>query len=225
MTNKLISKEKQEQDSILSQALANMDRPQPTPLGVFKLARKYWLDGRRISIGDLAKEVGVSRVTLYRWVGSREGLIEEILWSFAKPTFENAIEATPGHGVKHILGVHRHFMSALADFDPLRRYVSDNPTAAIRIQTSKDPKSCHNRIIDIAAKHIEDQVARGYIKLPAPAKKLAEMMVHSNGALLYSAIIGGHTAAAIDQACAINHMLLLGKLPDEPNPTVKRRRP
>ncbi len=225
MTNKTISKENQEQESILSQALANMDRPQPTPLGVFKLARQYWLDGRRISIGDLAKEVGVSRVTLYRWVGSREGLIEEILWSFAKPTFENAIQETPGNGVAHILGVHRRFMNDLADFEPLRRYVYENPTAAIRIQTSKDPKSCHNRIIDAASNHIEDQVAKGFIKLPAPAKKLAEMMVHANGALLYSAIIGGHTAAAIDQACAINHMLLLGKLPDEPSPTIKRRRP
>lgn len=224
MTNKLMTKQNPEQESILSQALANMDRPQPTPLGVFKLARQYWLDGRRISIGDLAKEVGVSRVTLYRWVGSREGLIEEILWSYAKPTFENAVQETPGNGVVHILGVHRHFMTALAEFEPLRRYVSDNPTAAIRIQTSKDAKSCHHRLIDAIAAHIEDQVAKGFIKLPASARKLAEMMVYANGALLYSAIIGGRTAAAIDQACAINHMLLLGKLPDEPAPTVKRRR-
>ncbi len=224
MANKTIPKVNQEKQSILSQALANMDRPQPTPLGVFKLARTNWLEGRRISIGDLAREVGVSRVTLYRWVGSREGLIEEILWSFAKPTFENAISATPGSGMEHIVGVHRNFMTALADFEPLRRYVNDNPIVAIRLQTSKDPKSCHNRIIDLAAEHMEAQAAKGFIKLPAPAKKLCEMMVHANGALLYSAIIGGHTAAAIDQACAINSMLLMGKLPDEPGPTVKRRR-
>ncbi|MBI5063573.1 MAG: TetR family transcriptional regulator, partial [Desulfatitalea sp.] len=159
MTNKFTSKENQEQESILSQALANMDRPQPTPLGVFKLARKFWLEGRRVSIGDLAKEVGVSRVTLYRWVGSREGLIEEIFCSFAKPTFENAVQETPGNGVTHIVGVHRHFMSALAEFEPLQRYVCENPTVAIRIQTSKDPKSCHNRVINAAADHIEDQAA------------------------------------------------------------------
>ena len=224
MTNKHMSKENQE-DSILSQALANMDRPQPTPLGVFELARNYWLEGRRISIGDLAKEVGVSRVTLYRWVGSREGLIEEILWSFAKPSFETAIQETPGHGVAHIVEVHRHFLSYLADFEPLRRYVRENPTVAIRIQTSKDPKSCHNRLINAITNHIEDQVAKGFIKLPAPAQKLAEMMVHANGALLYSAIIAGRPEVAVDQACAINNMLLLGKLPDEPNPTIKRRRP
>jgi len=116
-------------------------------------------------------------------------------------------------------------MSSLAEFEPLRRYVSENPIVAIRIQTSKDPKSCHNRVIDAAASHMEDQEAKGFIKLPAPAKKLAEMMVHANGALLYSAIIGGRPEAAIDQACAINNMLLLGKLPDEPSPTIKRRRP
>ena len=59
----------------LVKALANPERAQATPLDVFKLARKFWLEGRRISIGDLAKGVGVSRVTLYRWVESKDRLV------------------------------------------------------------------------------------------------------------------------------------------------------
>jgi AcrR family transcriptional regulator len=204
-----------DQKTPLILALANADRPPATPLGVFKLARKYWLEGKRISIGDLAREVGVSRVTLYRWVGSKERLIEEILWSFARPTFENAVQETPGTGVEHIMGVHRRFMTALATFEPMRRFILQNPTTAIRIQTDKDPQSAHSRLIAATAAHLEEQASRGYFQLPAPARKLAEMIIYTNGALIYSAIIGDRATAAIEQACAISRMLLMGMLPDD----------
>lgn len=196
----------------LEMALANVDRPPATPLGVFKLARRYWLQSKRIGIGELAKEVGVSRVTLYRWVGSKERLIEEVLWSFAKPAFAQAIMETLGTGVEHIVGVHRHFMTTLSTFQPMRRFIIENPTVALRIQT-KDPKSAHGRVIEAAAAHISEQEHRGYMRLPSSASKIAEMIVYASGALLYSGIIGDRASTAIEQACAINRMLLLGEIP------------
>jgi AcrR family transcriptional regulator len=169
------------------------------------------LEGKRISIGDLAKGVGVSRVTLYRWVESKDRLVEEVLWSFAKPTFENAIKETPGSGVEHVVGVHRRFMTALGTFEPMRRFIIDNPKTAIRIQTN-DPRSAHGRIIEATMVHIGDQVAKGRLKLSAPVPEMAEMMVFTGGALLYSAVIGGRsTIPAIEQSCTIMRMLLQGK--------------
>jgi hypothetical protein len=35
---------------------------------------------------SLAAELGVNRVTLYRWVGSRDVLMVEVLWSLAAST-------------------------------------------------------------------------------------------------------------------------------------------
>jgi len=212
-----MSKKNPDRGTPLLKALANADRPQANPLEVFKLARRYWLKGKRISIGELAKAVGVSRVTLYRWVGSKDRLIEEVLWSFAKPNFEKALRETPGTGVDHIVGVHRRFMTALADFEPMRRFVHDNPTTAIRIQ-SKDPMYAHGRFIQAAAQHIGEQASLGYCTLPAPALEMAEMIVFTNGALLYSAIIGDRpTAPVIEQACTIDRMLLLGEFAGKPN--------
>ncbi|MBI5064315.1 MAG: transcriptional regulator [Desulfatitalea sp.] len=192
-------------------ALANPERPQATPLDVFKLARKFWLEGKRISIGDLAKGVGVSRVTLYRWVESKDRLVEEVLWSFAKPTFENAIKESPGSGVEHVVEVHRRLMTALGTFEPMRRFICDNPKTAIRIQTN-DPRGAHGRIIEATTAHLSDQVAKGRLKLHEPVREVAEMIVFTNGALLYSAVIGGRPPGpAIEQGCTITRMLLQGK--------------
>jgi AcrR family transcriptional regulator len=207
----MTSKNSKKKEIPLVKALANPDRLQATPLDVFKLARKFWLEGKRISIGDLAKGVGVSRVTLYRWVESKDRLVEEVLWSFAKPTFENAIKETPGSGVEHVVGVHRRFMTALGTFEPMRRFIIDNPKTAIRIQTN-DPRSAHGRIIEATMVHLGDQVAKGRLKLSAPVPEMAEMMVFTGGALLYSAVIGGRsTIPAIEQSCTIMRMLLQGK--------------
>ena len=154
---------------------------------------------------------------------SEERLIEEVLWSFAKPTFDKAIKETPGTGVEHIVGAYRRFMTDLSNFEAMRRFILQNPTAAIRIQTNKDPQSAHSRLIAATAVHLAEQVSRG-LQLPAPGQELAEMIVYTNGALLYSAIIGDRAPAAIEQACVITRMLLTGMLPDDQTHSPQPRR-
>jgi hypothetical protein len=50
-----------------------------------RLARRKFLAAHRIDMTRLAAELGVNRVTLYRWVGSRDALMVEVLWSLAAP--------------------------------------------------------------------------------------------------------------------------------------------
>jgi len=211
-----LEKEDTNQKTPLATALANSGRPQATPLGVFKLARRQWMAGKRINIGELAKEVGVSRGTVYRWVGNKDLLVHEILWSLAKPTLEKAILETPGKGLEHIVGVRRKFMTQMLNFPPMRRFISDDPKYALRIQT-KDPRSAHYRYIKATAEHISEQETKGYITLPASALEIAEMMVYTNVSLIYSDIIRGRKPS-IEQACAIDRMLLTsGEIPfDQP---------
>ena len=104
-------------------------------------------------------------------------------------------------------------MNSLGTFEPMRRFIHDNPKTAIRIQTN-DPRSAHGRIIEITIAHLNDQVAKGKLKLPAPVREVAEMMTFTGGALLYSAIIGGRPPGpAVEQSCMIMRLFLQGKLP------------
>ena len=49
----------------------------------FRLARRAFLAGERIDMQRLAAELGVNRVTLYRWVGNRGRLLGEVAWELA----------------------------------------------------------------------------------------------------------------------------------------------
>lgn len=206
---------KKHRDLPLTRALAEPDRPQANPLEVFKLARKAWLAGRRISIEELSNAVGVSRVTLYRWVGSKDRLVEEILWSFAEPNFRTAVKETPGTGVTHVVEVHRRFMTNLASFEPMRRFVHENPSQAIRLQ-APDMTSAHGRLIQKTAEHLNAQQEAGHLKLNTTIDELAEHIIYANGSLLYGAIVGGRDPKiAIEQSCVIIRMLLEGSLIDK----------
>jgi len=190
----------------LSAALTAQAGTVVTPLDIFKLARRQWLAGKRICVGELAKELGIGRAKVYRWVGSKELLLDEIIWSVAKPTFERAVRETPGTGIEHIVGVHRHFMTRTLSFPPLQQFVNHDPPYALRI-LSRDAVSAHERLITAVAKHIAEQEAAGHIQLPRPAGSLAEMIVRTNESIIYCDIISGQSPA-IDRACHITRLLL-----------------
>src|SRR4051812_50088979 len=70
----------------------------PTPLDAFRLAKRKFLAAERIDMSALADELGVNRVTLYRWVGSREQLLVEVIWSLASRTLANCDRRTRARG-------------------------------------------------------------------------------------------------------------------------------
>lgn len=67
----------------------------PTPLDAFKRARRMWLKGEKISLAALADDLHIGRATLFRWVGNRDLLIGEILWSLYEPLYKEARAITP----------------------------------------------------------------------------------------------------------------------------------
>ena len=52
---------------------------------VLALAMHRYLRGRRVDVQAIAAELGLGRTTIYRWFGSREELIGEILVRAAEP--------------------------------------------------------------------------------------------------------------------------------------------
>src|SRR5258708_13510475 len=63
-----------------------------TALDAFTLARRRFLRGERVDMGGLSTGLGVNRATLYRWVGTREQLLVEILWSLAERTLSDQLK-------------------------------------------------------------------------------------------------------------------------------------
>src|SRR3954471_15826903 len=87
------------------------DRRRPTPLDAFRLARRKFRAAERIDMTALAEELGVNRVTLYRWVGSREQLLVEVVWTLARRALDQAeadVHAPPG--AERIAGIVTRFL-------------------------------------------------------------------------------------------------------------------
>jgi AcrR family transcriptional regulator len=105
----------------------------PEPADALSAAGRMVYEGVRVDMGELAQRVGVGRATLYRWFGSRDGLLDALLERFALVFLEQARERAEGEGDAWVLDISRRLMEATVEFEPARRFVAREPHVALRL--------------------------------------------------------------------------------------------
>jgi AcrR family transcriptional regulator len=125
---------------------------------VIDLAHRWFLEGRRIDMQQLARASGIGRATLYRWWGSREVVIGEVVWRI----IAEAIGRVEARDARVSDDPARRFIrnfGTLADtvrtFEPLTRFVADDPEYGLRVLTS-GYSVVQGRMIDWAASRLID---------------------------------------------------------------------
>ena len=120
----------------------SLTRPAPSRAArIVAAAARRIQDGKRLDMQSLADELGISRVTLFRRVGSREALMSKALWMLTQCTLETAAaqwEAERPEGELHTPGTGRYINAMVAQSKGLRRLLEDEPALAIRVLT--DPR-------------------------------------------------------------------------------------
>ena len=120
----------------------SLTRPAPSRAArIVAAAARRIQDGKRVDMQSLADELGISRVTLFRRVGSREALMSKALWMLTQCTLETAAaqwEAERPEGELHTPGTGRYINAIVAQSKGLRRLLEDEPALAIRVLT--DPR-------------------------------------------------------------------------------------
>jgi AcrR family transcriptional regulator len=197
----------QDGSTALERALGRDGAPsRPTPLDALRVARRQWLAGERLDMGGLARELGISRATLYSWVGSKERLIGEVIWSFAQEGVRQAREAATGSGVDYIVDVVERFIRLNASFGPLRRLLEQDPELALRVLTSKRGP-VQGRMIAVARELLGEQLQAGALTPALDVDSLAYVMVRVAESFLYSDVITG-SEPDIDKAVEVIRVLL-----------------
>jgi AcrR family transcriptional regulator len=107
------------------------------PVDALKAARRRFLAQERVDMADLATELGVGRATLYRWVGGRDQLLGEVMWSLAEPTLERCKADATGTGVDWVLAVYRRFGELILEAPAVLHFVQVEPECALRVMTTK----------------------------------------------------------------------------------------
>lgn len=114
--------------------------PRPTPADALRTARRTFLGQQRVDMNELASALGVGRATLYRWAGSRDQLLGEVMWSLAHPALERIKAETPasgGDGTAWVLAIYRRFGELILETPPVLHFVRTEPEAALRVMTTK----------------------------------------------------------------------------------------
>lgn len=201
----------------------NNSPPKATLSAVLRQARRHWLKGERIHLASLATELNIGRATLFRWVGNKDLLLGDVLWSLYDDLRREALANTPGDGVDFVIGVYRYINSVLLHSEPLRRFIHQDPEYALRMLTSTH-SAVHSSTVKSNTQILQDQFQRGLIHPPMSIDSLSYFMVRLAESFLYSDIVCDREPMEkeLDDACTAVRILLGGQVRDNARPPLLR---
>jgi AcrR family transcriptional regulator len=152
---------------------------------VLELAMRRYLRGERVDVQAIAAELGLGRATIYRWFGSREDLIGQVLVRAAEPLLEDARAKARGRGARALLDTFDRFNRSLAAARALRQFVDQEREAALRIITA-GRGAVQPRIVAGIQSVIEEEVRSGAYAPPVEPATLAYAIVKLAEAFLFN---------------------------------------
>jgi AcrR family transcriptional regulator len=182
------------------------DFRRPTPLDAFRLAKRKFLAAERIDMSALADELGVNRVTLYRWVGSREQLLVEVIWSLGSRTLANCDRRTRARGAERIVKVVTRFLSDVISNEGMRRWLAEEGELAMRLLTRHDT-DFQPRLIGAIEVMLREETEGGRLDLPVELHEVAYVIVRLIESYTYLDLITGEQPDA-QRAEPVLRMLL-----------------
>lgn len=142
----------------------------------FRVARRTFVAGERIELGDLASTLGVNRVTVHRWLGNRTRILTDIVWSLTDPALKACYRDAEGHGGARIADATAAFVRLTLAHHGMRSFLEREHETALRILTRRD-HDFQARLID----RIRDLLAReqdaGHLDAAYPLDDLVFLVV------------------------------------------------
>jgi AcrR family transcriptional regulator len=157
---------------------------------VLNAAMGRYLRGRRVDVQAIAAELGLGRTTIYRWFGSREHLIGEVLAAAAGPLIEDARAQAGGEGGPALLDTFDRLNRSLVEARALRQFVERERAAAVRIITS-GTGIAQRRMVERISALIEAEVRAGTYDPPVEPATLAYAIVRLGEAFLFNDAAAG----------------------------------
>ncbi len=155
---------------------------------------------------ELAAELGVNRATLFRWVGGRDDLLAEILWSLAEPTLAIAVDGASGRGAQRIVDIMDRFATMLDEADYFREFLRREPERALRILSTR-ASAVQQRLVAAVETILREEITQGQLKPPLPPHDLAYLIVRIVESFLYADLITGEQPDIAKAQLAIRALL------------------
>src|SRR5689334_1238177 len=160
-----------------------------SPDDVLQAATAQYLAGQRLDLTELAKGLGMSRATIYRWFGSREALLGEVIARQLELLVARKRAEVRGRGAAGLLEVLDKVNRTLIRSDAVRRLLEQERTA-MRIFTSS-AGVVEPRAVACIQALIEEEMTTGDYEPPADPATLAYALVHLRHAFLWNDATNG----------------------------------
>jgi AcrR family transcriptional regulator len=173
-----------------TQLVSGPDARRSGPLDAFLAARRRFLAGERIDMTALATDLGVNRVTLYRWVGSREQLLVEVVWSLARRTLDDLQRRTRGAGPERAVRILERFLAATLAHHGMQRWLAEEGEFAMRLLTRHET-DFQPRLIDAVDTLLAGEEQAGRLDLGPDRHEVAYALVRVIESYTYLDLITG----------------------------------
>jgi AcrR family transcriptional regulator len=152
---------------------------------VLRVATAQYVQGRRVDLTAVARRLGLSRATIYRWFGSRERLLGEVIASELERLIAGKRAQVSERGAQGLLEVFDQINRSLARSPALRRLFEQEPGGALRVLTADDG-IVRPRAVDCVQALIAAEVTAGEYRPPTDPETLAYAIVRLAEAFLYN---------------------------------------
>jgi AcrR family transcriptional regulator len=149
-----------------------------------------YLRGQRVDVQAIAAELGLGRATVYRWFGSREKLLGDVIIRATEPVLAKARSGLAGKGGPGLLNTFDRFNRALADAPALRAFVEQERDASLRIIAS-GAGIVQPRIVELITALIVEEVEAGTYEPKVEPSVLGFAIVKLAQAFLFNDTVAG----------------------------------
>ncbi len=170
----------------MSTATGKRGRPATaSPAEVLQAVTEQYVKGERVDLTVVARRLGLSRATIYRWFGSRDRVLGEVIATQLEQLIAHKRRAVRTRGALGLLEVFDQINRSLSSASALRTLLEQEPGTAMQLLTS-GAGIVHPRAVSTVEALIVAEVSGGSYKPPADPATLAYAIVRLAEAFLYN---------------------------------------
>ena len=177
-----------------------------SPADAYAAATRTYVAGERLDMRELARELDISRNTLYRWTGGREQLLSDVIWRLSERAIADIWSSTARRrGASRLREALRLYLVTVVGSEPLHAFLRNETHAALRLLTARGP--FQDRLVAEVARLMQAEADRGTWAPRGPVDTLAYAVVRLIEGFVYNdAIVQQDTA--VDDAMTVIDLLL-----------------
>jgi AcrR family transcriptional regulator len=152
---------------------------------VLRMVREQYLKGERVDLTVVAAQLGLGRATIYRWFGSREQLLGQVIAEQLEQLTAQKRREVRRRGAQGLIEVFDRINRTLSRSRALRTLLEQERDSAMRLLTSSGGL-VQPRAVACVKALIDAEVDAGRYEAPADTASLAYAVVRLCEAFLYN---------------------------------------